>query len=60
MKSTLRRTWAEVDLDAIRHNYETLRARIGENVKFLGVVKADAYGHGAVHVAKTLQELGAD
>ena len=60
MKSTLRRTWAEVDLDAIRHNYETLRRHIGKSVKFLGVVKADAYGHGAVHVARTLQELGAD
>ena len=60
MKSTLRRTWAEIDLDAIRHNYEVLRRRIGEDVIFLGVVKADAYGHGAVHVARTLQELGAD
>lgn len=60
MKSTLRRTWAEVDLDAIRHNYEALRRHIGKSVKFLGVVKADAYGHGAVHVARTLQELGAD
>ena len=60
MKSTLRRTWAEVDLDAIRHNYETLRRHIGKSIKFLGVVKADAYGHGAVHVARTLQELGAD
>jgi len=60
MRSTLRRTWAEVSLDAIEHNYKALRARIGENVKFLGVVKADAYGHGAVHVARTLQELGAD
>ena len=60
MRSTLRRTWAEVSLDAIEHNYKALRARIGENVKFLGVVKADAYGHGAVHVACTLQELGAD
>lgn len=57
MRSTLRRTWAEVSLDAIEHNYKALRARIGENVKFLGVVKADAYGHGAVHVARTLQEL---
>ncbi len=60
MKSTLRRTWAEIDLDAIRHNYEQLRARVGADVKFLGVVKADAYGHGAVHVGRTLQELGAD
>ena len=38
MDSTLRRTWAEIDMDALAHNYETLRKRIGENVKFLGVV----------------------
>lgn len=60
MRSTLRRTWAEIDLDAVVHNYKTLRARVGEQVKFLGVVKADAYGHGALHVAWTLQSLGAD
>lgn len=60
MKSTLIRTWAEIDLDALLHNYHTLRNRVGENVKFLGVVKADAYGHGAVKVAKTLEEAGAD
>ena len=59
MESTLRRTWAEIDLDALAHNYETLRRRIGAGVKFLGVVKADAYGHGAVRVAQTLQEQGA-
>ena len=60
MESTLRRTWAEIDLDALAHNYKTLRARVGENVKFLGVVKADAYGHGSVQVSRLLEELGAD
>ena len=60
MESTLRRTWSEIDLDALIHNYRTLRKRIGANVKFLGVVKADAYGHGSVTVAKTLEEEGAD
>ena len=60
MKSTLRRTWAEVDLDALAHNYNTLRERIGKSVKFLGVVKADAYGHGSVQVSRLLEELGAD
>ena len=44
MDSTLRRTWAEIDMDALAHNYETLRKRIGENVKFLGVVKAEWTG----------------
>ena len=60
MESTLKRTWAEIDLDALAHNYGRLRQHIGPRVRFLGVVKADAYGHGAVQVARTLQELGAD
>ena len=60
MESTLKRTWAEIDLDALQHNYEALRRHVGENVKFLGVVKADAYGHGAVQVSRLLQQLQAD
>ena len=60
MESTLRRTWAEVNLDAIEYNYRKIREKIGPDVKFLGVVKADAYGHGSVIVARTLQENGAD
>ena len=60
MQSTLRRTWAEIDLDALEYNYKTIREKIGKDVKFLGVVKADAYGHGAIQVSKLLQESGAD
>lgn len=60
MESTLVRTWAEINLDALEYNYRKLRELIGEKVKFLGVVKADAYGHGAVMVARTLEDLGAD
>ena len=60
MESTLRRTWAEIDLDALAHNYTALRAHVGPNVKFLGVVKADGYGHGAVQVSRVLETLGAD
>ena len=60
MESTLKRTWAEIDLDALSYNYRVLRDHVGADVKFLGVVKADAYGHGAVQVSRTLQELGAD
>ena len=58
MESTLRRTWAEIDLDALAHNYQTLRRRTG--TRFVGVVKADAYGHGSVQVSRVLEELGAD
>lgn len=60
MESTLKRTWSEIDLDALIHNYKTIREKAGKDVKFLGVVKADAYGHGSIMVAKTLEEEGAD
>ena len=60
MKSTLKRTWAEINLDAIEYNYKKIKEHIGENVKFAGIVKADAYGHGSVKVGAKLQELGAD
>ncbi len=60
MESTLRRTWADIHLDAIAHNYKAIRQKIGSDVKFLGVVKADAYGHGSIQVSQLLQELGAD
>ena len=60
MESTLRRTWAVIDLDALGENYEKLRRHIGPGVKFLGVVKADAYGHGAIRVAEVLEKSGAD
>ena len=56
----LRRTWAEIDLDALEHNYREARRRTGPGVKYLGVVKADAYGHGAVQISRKLEELGAD
>jgi alanine racemase len=60
MESTLRRTWAEINLDAIEYNYRKIREKIGPNVKFLGVVKADAYGHGSIQVSQLLEEIGAD
>lgn len=59
-ESVLRRTWAEVDLDALTHNYRQARRMIGAGVRYLGVVKADAYGHGAVQVGRKLEALGAD
>ena len=54
------RTWAEIDLDCIEHNFREMKARLGEDTRFLGVVKADAYGHGASKVAAVLQEAGCD
>ena len=54
------RTWAEIDLDALTHNYRSLRALLPEECRFLGLVKADAYGHGAAAIGRKLQSLGAD
>lgn len=54
-----KRCWAEIDLDALTHNVEELRRPLPAGCRFLGVVKANAYGHGAVTVAKRLEELGA-
>lgn len=59
-ETILKRTWAEIDLDALAHNYQQARRISGPDVKYLGVVKADAYGHGAVQVARKLETLGAD
>jgi len=59
VESTLKRTWAEIDLDALARNYDRIRRHVGEETKLLGVIKADAYGHGAVPVARELEALGA-
>ena len=59
MNQQTMRTWTEIRLDNLEHNYQVLRACAPQS-KFLGVVKANAYGHGAEEVAHKLQQLGAD
>lgn len=54
------RAWAEVDLDAIGFNIRAIRSSVKSTTKIMGVVKADAYGHGCLEVAKALIENGAD
>jgi len=54
-----RRVWADVDLEAIRHNVRVLRDLAGD-AQFCAVVKADAYGHGAVPVARAALDAGSD
>lgn len=56
----LKRTWTEVSLDALEYNYHQLRGLVPKGTRFLGVVKADAYGHGAVQISRSLSELGAE
>ena len=55
-----KRTWAEISLKNIEDNYRKIKAYLPKNTKFLGVVKADAYGHGALQVAHQLEKCGAD
>ena len=54
-----RTNYCEIDLNAIRHNVGVMRACLADGVKFLAVVKADGYGHGAVQVARAALEAGA-
>lgn len=60
MKSYLRRTWAEVNLDALKHNFNAIRKATDRNARLICVIKADAYGHGAVTLGRLYEELGAD
>ncbi len=50
------RSAVEVDLDIIRENFSNIKKKVGESTKVLAVIKADAYGHGAVETARTLEE----
>ncbi|MEK7449243.1 MAG: alanine racemase [Planctomycetota bacterium] len=54
------RVWAEVNLQALTQNLKQVREKVNQEIKILVVVKADAYGHGAVPIAKTALEYGAD
>ncbi len=58
--SVYQRLTAEINLDAIKNNITKIREKIGDKIKMICVVKADAYGHGAVEVAKTMAENGVD
>ncbi len=59
MKHWLKRTWAEIDLDHLQSNMRRIKACAGDSL-VMAVVKADAYGHGAVMAAKALCAAGAD
>ena len=54
------RSWIEIDLKALSENLNNLKQFLHPNQKFLQVVKADAYGHGALQIAKTALECGAE
>ena len=59
-KREMERGWVEIDLRALKGNVAHLRRIMQPGCKLMAVVKADAYGHGAVEVAKTLNLIGED
>lgn len=60
MMDFIRRTWAEINLDAAAHNYKEIRKRASKSAMLCCVIKADGYGHGAVMLAHLYEKLGAD
>ena len=55
-----RDAWVEINISNLEHNIREIKRNIPKNVKLLGVVKADAYGHGAVMLAPTILASGID
>ena len=56
----IKRTWAEIDLDALDYNIKSIKSKMAPEHKVMGIVKADAYGHGDGFVARKLQAGGFD
>ena len=59
-EGSLYRICACIDLDALRQNIKNIRSKLTVQTKLMCVIKTDAYGHGAVTVAETMQDSGAD
>ena len=58
-RTATRPTWAQVSLENLRYNFGVVQRHIGAGITVCAVVKADAYGHGAVECARALEEEGA-
>ena len=56
----VKRTWAEISLDAIMHNFNEIKKKVGGGPKICCVIKADGYGHGAEELSGIYEKLGAD
>ena len=54
------RTWIEVDRKALKYNYKILRDMLPKKVKFMSVVKSNAYGHGLIDFSREAQKIGVD
>ncbi len=60
MNEFFKRTWAEINLDHLRHNVQVIRQTLSPQTKMMAVVKADAYGHGDAAIARELSRMGVD
>ncbi|MHC1723273.1 MAG: alanine racemase [Aminipila sp.] len=58
LKEAIRPVWAEINLSNLDYNIKNIIAKAGKDKEIIGVIKADAYGHGSVEVAKVLMENG--
>ena len=59
MESGKMRTWVEINLNSLKKNISAIRQRIDKTTRLCAVIKADAYGHGALKVARTVIRSGA-
>lgn len=60
MKKFVKRTWAEVNINNIKHNFRKIKNKLNSETKLLCVLKADAYGHGSEFLVKEYEKMGAD
>lgn len=60
LEKFVKRTWAKVSIDNIRHNFNEIKKKLNPGTKLLCVLKADAYGHGAEFLVREYEKLGAD
>ncbi len=58
MEKYFRRTWVEINLDALKHNYQAIESRLAEGSSIMAVVKADAYGHGVENSVREFSACG--
>ena len=60
LESGVRPTWAEINLENLAFNFNSVKKFVGEELKYMAVVKANAYGHDAVECALRLESEGVD
>ncbi len=60
MENFSKRTWAQINLNAVDYNFYNIKKKLSPATKILCVLKADAYGHGAEYLVKEYEKLGAD